>query len=113
MTEHSKLVSRFALSAIVLAAVSGVLWFVKEGPLRVNVIDIDPDGYTGVVAILSGVLAGLIAILVAVVQRVKRRRYSKTMIIALFLGLPALGWSAHVWWIFISFALSCAEGPCY
>ena len=86
MTEHSKLVSRFALSAIVLAAVSGVLWFVKEGPLRVNVIDIDPDGYTGVVAILSGVLAGLIAILVAVVQRVKRRRYSKTMIIALFLG---------------------------
>jgi len=97
MTAQPGLANRFALSSLLLAAVSGVLWFAIEGPLPINIDDIDPDGYTYVVAVFSGVFAGLIAISTTVTRRVKGRRNSKSMNTALLFGLPALGWNAFVW----------------
>ena len=111
--EQLKPTSRFVLSSIVLAVLSGVLWFVIQGPLPVNIDYIDPNGYTYLVAAISGVVAGLISMVIAVNRRINGLPFSTSVSLALLFGLPALGWNAYFLWIFFSWVVNCGEGPCY
>ena len=113
MAQQSNWYQRLAVVSLALAAASISFWLLVHFPGEFRIDDLDPDGYSYFAAFLVGTSGGLLAIAVAITQFVKRREVSRALKVAVLIGLPTLVWNVYILWMFISWLLYCADGPCH